>query len=78
MPTPSSPPDAPQPRSSKEKPVTRFHLAMRDFLILILAAAAGVGVDLLLGSAGVLTGQAILGGCAAFAATLRFLDKIID
>jgi hypothetical protein len=56
----------------------RFRLSQRDLLILVLALAAGVGAGLLLGSAGVALGHAVLGGATAFGPTLYFLDRIVD
>lgn len=56
----------------------KFHLPLRNFLILLVATGASVGTDLLLGGAGATLGQAVIGACTAFAATLHFLDKILE
>jgi hypothetical protein len=56
----------------------RFRLSTRDVLLLVLALVAGVGAGLLLTSAGLPPGQAVIGGCTAFGGTLMFLDRIID
>jgi hypothetical protein len=59
-------------------PPPGFRLSPRDLLILVLAVARGVGAGLLLASAGVAAGQAIIGGVTAFGGTLYFLDRFVD
>ena len=59
-------------------PRHRFGMPLRNLVILIVSAACGVGARLLLVTAAVPTGQAVLGGFAAFAATLYFLDRIAE
>lgn len=77
MSTPNQPSSAANPVGGSPPPPGKFRMSLRDLLILLVSLGAGVGADLLLAGANVPFGQAILGGCAAFAATLHFLDKII-
>jgi hypothetical protein len=59
-------------------PPRRVRLPVRDFLIFVGSLGAGVGAYLLLGSCGVLFGQAVVAGCAAFGAVFHFLDTHIQ
>lgn len=63
---------------SPAPPPHRFRLSPRNLLILVLATVAGVGAGLLLISADIALGQAVIGGCTAFGATLYFLDRIVE
>lgn len=55
-----------------------FRISPEDLLLVVLAAAAGVGAGWLLTQAGVPVGQAVLGGFAAFGASFVFLDRVLD
>ncbi|MGH3616165.1 MAG: hypothetical protein ACRDRK_26955 [Pseudonocardia sp.] len=59
-------------------PRRRFGMPLRDLVILIVSAAGGATAGLLLITAAVPAGQAVLGGFAAFAGTLYFLDRIAE
>jgi hypothetical protein len=59
-------------------PPRRCRLSPRDLLVLLLAVGAGFSSDLLVSSAGVSHGQAIVSGCVAFVGSFYFFDKITE
>ena len=63
---------------SQPGPPPRFRLSVRDLIILVFSVLGGVGTGVLLATAGVALGQAVVAAAAAFAGTLYFLDRIID
>jgi hypothetical protein len=63
-------------RNRTNRPTKLFSL--RTVVILLLALAAGAVTTVLLWATGVPIVQAVLGGVAASAEALQFLDKIIE
>ncbi len=57
---------------------SRFRISQRDLIILIVALVAGFGTELLLSSAGVPLGQAVIGGVTAFGSVLLFVVRILN
>jgi hypothetical protein len=66
------------PKRNRTSRPTRLQVSVRTVLILLLALAAALVTTILLWATAVPIVLAVLGGIAASAKALQFLDKIIE